>query len=151
MFRASRDLHSQINLPSTNKLTSTNCSSRYFFKVGLLTCMAFLSNSNLHVVIIKKIRDLSSDRHSPNLWSSSLNNSPYAEDYKTLTPSPSPKTPKKGEGNKKNSKPPLTPLLPLWEKGLGDEGRSSVAHGQYTLQHLNPDYVVAMAIIQEYH
>jgi hypothetical protein len=41
------------------------------------------------------------------------------EVYKTLTPSPSPK---KGEGNKKNSKPPLTPLLPFWEKGLGDEG-----------------------------
>jgi hypothetical protein len=52
-----------------------------------------------------------------------LANSPY-EDYKTLTPSPSPK---KGEGEKKNSKTPLTPLLPLWEKGLGDEGRSSIA------------------------
>jgi hypothetical protein len=31
-----------------------------------------------------------------------------------------------GEGNKKNSKPPLAPLLPPWEKGLGDEGRSSL-------------------------
>jgi hypothetical protein len=49
-------------------------------------------------------------------------NSPYAEGYKTLTPSPSPK---KGEGEKKNPKTFLTPLLPLWEKGLGDEGRSS--------------------------
>ena len=35
---------------------------------------------------------------------------------KTLTPSPSPKG---GEGNKNDS---LAPLLPTWEKGLGDEG-----------------------------
>jgi hypothetical protein len=27
-----------------------------------------------------------------------------------------------GEGNKKNIKMALTPLLPPWEKGLGDEG-----------------------------
>jgi type II restriction/modification system DNA methylase subunit YeeA len=40
----------------------------------------------------------------------------YIED-KTLTPSPSPK---EGEGDKRS----LAPLLPTWEKGLGDEGRS---------------------------
>jgi hypothetical protein len=44
-----------------------------------------------------------------------------AEIAKTLTPSPSPK---KGEGNKKNL---LTPLLPFWEKGLGDEGNLDFA------------------------
>jgi hypothetical protein len=32
-----------------------------------------------------------------------------------------------GEGNKKKAlKMTLAPLLPLWEKGLGDEGRSSI-------------------------
>ena len=45
----------------------------------------------------------------------------YAEITKTLTPSPSPI---KGEGNKKIS---FTPLLPLWEKGLGDEGKLGFA------------------------
>jgi len=45
-------------------------------------------------------------------------NSPYAEFSKTLTPSPSPI---KGEGNKKTN---LAPLLPAWEKRLGDEGLS---------------------------
>jgi len=47
----------------------------------------------------------------------------YTEVYKTLTPSPSPT---KGEGNKKTSIKSLAPLLPLWEKGLGDEGRYSL-------------------------
>ena len=45
-----------------------------------------------------------------------LNNSPYAEFPKTFTPSPSPI---KGKGNQKTN---LAPLLPSWEKGLGDEG-----------------------------
>gem|GEM_PF-3960080 len=45
-----------------------------------------------------------------------LIHSPYAEFPKTLTPSPSPI---KGEGNQKTN---LAPLLPSWEKGLGDEG-----------------------------
>jgi hypothetical protein len=31
-----------------------------------------------------------------------------------------------GRGEKKNSKPPLAPLLPFWEKGLGDEGGFSI-------------------------
>jgi hypothetical protein len=44
---------------------------------------------------------------------------------KALSPSPSPK---KGEGNKKTSINSLAPLFPLWEKGLGDEGRS-LLHG----------------------
>jgi len=46
-------------------------------------------------------------------------NLPYAEVFKTLTPSPSPI---KGEGNKKTLNLIFTPLLPAWEKGLGDEG-----------------------------
>jgi len=37
-----------------------------------------------------------------------------------------PCSPKKGEGDKKNPKMSLTPLLPSWEKGLGDEGRFSI-------------------------
>jgi hypothetical protein len=32
----------------------------------------------------------------------------------------------RGRGEKKNSKPPLAPLLPFWEKGLGDEGGFSI-------------------------
>jgi len=47
------------------------------------------------------------------------NNSPYAEVFKTLTPSPSPI---KGEGNKKTLNLIFAPLLPREEKGLGDEG-----------------------------
>jgi len=46
-------------------------------------------------------------------------NSPYVEFSKTLTPSPSPI---KGEGNKKILSFIFAPLLPSWEKGLGDEG-----------------------------
>jgi len=42
---------------------------------------------------------------------------------KTLTPNPSPI---KGEENKKILNLIFTPLLPSWEKGLGDEGRSSL-------------------------
>ena len=48
-----------------------------------------------------------------------LTPSPYAEFSKTLTPSPSPI---KGEGNKKILNFIFAPLLPSWEKGLGDEG-----------------------------
>ena len=40
-----------------------------------------------------------------------------------LTPSPSPK---EGEGDKKDSDLFLAPLLPPWEKGLGDEGKPSL-------------------------
>jgi len=46
-----------------------------------------------------------------------LSNSPYAEFSKTLTPSPSPLM---GEGNKKTLNFIFAPLLPSWEKGLGD-------------------------------
>jgi len=34
--------------------------------------------------------------------------------------------PKKGEGDKKKPKTSFSPLLPFWEKGLGDEGRYSI-------------------------
>jgi hypothetical protein len=50
-------------------------------------------------------------------------NSCYAEGYKTLTPSPLPFWER---GTRKKLKMSLAPLLPLWEKGLEDEGRSSI-------------------------
>ena len=59
---------------------------------------------------------------SPNLYIEDVP-SYHAEDFKTLTPSPSPK---EGEGDKKSPKMSLAPLLPRGEKGLGDEGKFSV-------------------------
>jgi hypothetical protein len=45
---------------------------------------------------------------------------------KVISPSPLAPLPKGEEGKRKNSKPPLAPLLLFWEKGLGDEGGFSI-------------------------
>jgi len=50
------------------------------------------------------------------------NNFTYAEGYENRIPSLSPQ---KGEGDKKNSKPSLTPLLPFWEKRMRADVRSA--------------------------
>jgi hypothetical protein len=45
---------------------------------------------------------------------------------KVITPSPLDPLPKRERGTRKKLKMVLAPLLLLWEKGLGDEGRFSI-------------------------
>jgi len=45
---------------------------------------------------------------------------------KVIRPSPLAPLPKRERRTRKKLKMFLVPLLPLWEKGLGDEGRSSI-------------------------
>jgi hypothetical protein len=45
---------------------------------------------------------------------------------KVIRPSPLAPLPKRERGTRKKLKMTLAPLLPLWEKGLGDEGTFSI-------------------------